>query len=222
MLFLLVGMFLTLSLVSAQENPTFQVNKEFDLKRGCSINGFFCDSSFTCNITLIYPDGTALRDNVQMTHTNTYKNITVTQAQNNQLGFVPTLMSCNNVTWAGVEEFDIAITADGKEFQNIPIQLVIVGFAFLLIAVGFTVERLRMFKHVGSILMMVMGVITLYPGYSFINWTTLMGKALGFIFIGVGGYFLIEGSFSRTKQDERFNQPQGEEEEIDQEEEEEK
>jgi len=212
LLILLMGMFLV-SFVVAEEDPTFQVNQEFDLKRGCSNNGFFCDSSFICNATLIYPDGTILKDNVEMTHTNTYKNITVTQSQNNQLGFIKTLIGCNNVTWAGQEEFDIAITADGKKFQNIPIQLLIVAFGFILIGTGFVTERLRMFKHMGSILLMVMGVITLFPGYSFINHTTLVGLALGSIFIGIGGYFLIEGSFSRTRQDERFDQPQGEEEE---------
>ena len=52
--------------------------------------------------------------------------------------------------------------------------------------------------------MMIMGVITIYPGYSFINYTTLLGKGLGFILIGLGFYFLIEDSFSRNKQEDRF------------------
>jgi len=116
LLFLIIGMFLFPMVLAAQE-PTFQVNKQFDLKRGCSINGFFCNSGFICNATLIYPDGNIMRDNVPMTHTNTYKNITITQEQNDQLGFVTTLISCNNGTWAGQEEFDIAITADGRELS---------------------------------------------------------------------------------------------------------
>ena len=50
-----------------------------------------------------------------------------------------------------------------------------------------------------------MGVITIYPGYSFINHTTLLGKALGFILVGLGFYFLIEDSFSRNKQEDSFD-----------------
>ena len=75
-----------------------------------------------------------------------------------------------------------------------------------MVGVGFVTERLRMFKHLGSILLIIVGIITLYPGYNFINYSTLLGKALGFILIGLGFYFWIEDSFSRDKQEEGFNE----------------
>lgn len=210
-LILLMGIFL-INLVSA-ENPTFQVNTEFDLKRGCSNNGFFCDSVFICNITIISPDGSLLRDNIVMTDSESYRNITLTPGQNNQLGFMKAIESCNNGTVGGFDSFEISITADGKPFQQFPTQFAIIILGFLLIGTGFFTERLRVFKYMGGILLMVMGVITLYPGYSFINWTTLTGKVLGFIAVGMGFYFLIEDSFSRTSQEERYYQDQGDTEE---------
>ncbi len=199
---------INLMLVSAIEDPTFQHNNAFDLKRGCSDLGFFCDSSFNCNITLIYPDGTILRDNQLMTDATSYRNITIVQSENNQLGFIKAIQSCNNGTSAGLETFDIAITADGKKFQVFPTQfpVILLGFLFIILGIVTTNERLRLFKHIGSLILLVMGVVTLYPGYSFINWSNLMGKSIGFSLIALGFYFLIEDSFSRSEQSERFQQ----------------
>ena len=66
-------------------------------------------------------------------------------------------------------------------------------------------EKLRLFKHMRAILMMIMGIITIFPGDSFINYTTLLGKGLGFTLVGLGFYFLIEDSFSRNKQEDGFD-----------------
>lgn len=199
-----------ISPVIAQEQlveqiPSFQFNKEFDLKRTCSDRGFFCDTSFQCNISLIYPDGGILLNNELMTNNNSFRNITITQTQNNQLGFIHAIESCNNVTDAGLNTFQVAITGDGQPYRPFPHQFVVIIFAFVLIFVGLIKDRYSMFKNVGSMLLMVMGVITLFPGFSFINYSTLMGQALGFGMIGLGFYFMIEGSFSRDKQEERFD-----------------
>ncbi len=113
-----------------------------------------------------------------------------------------------NTIWT----YNFFITADGDPFEAFPNEFVVIALAFLLIVVGLFNDRLNLLKHMGSILLMVMGVITLYPGYNFINHTTLFGVALGSILVGVGFYFLIEDSFSRTRQDGRFDQDQGIEE----------
>lgn len=204
LLTLFIGILL-ISLVSAID-PVFQVNKEFDLKRACSDNGFFCGNDFTCNITLISPDGTLITNNTIMTDQISFRNITVTQVQNDELGIIKAIEGCNNVTLAGLDTFDIFITADGKPFQQFPIQFVVIILSLILVGVGLIQGRLRMFKHIGSMLMLIMGVITLFPGYSFINWTTLMGKGMGFGLIGLGMFFLIEDAFSRDEQDEHFEQ----------------
>ncbi len=56
---------------------------------------------------------------------------------------------------------------------------------------------------------MVSGVLTLFPGYGFINHSTLMGQLLGTIGIGLGFYFMIEDSFSKDEQDEWYTQEEG-------------
>ena len=198
--------FLALPLIIAQEDPIFQFNKEFDLKRPCSDNGFFCDSNYECNVTLIYPDGSLLINNQVMTNQVSFRNITISRINNNQLGVLEAIESCNNVTRAGLETFEVTITADGKKFQAFPNQFFILILGLVMVGVGFVTERLRMFKHLGSILLIIVGIITLYPGYNFINYSTLLGKALGIILIGLGFYFWIEDSFSRDKQEEGFNE----------------
>ena len=53
-------------------------------------------------------------------------------------------------------------------------------------------------------MILVLGVITLWPGYAFINFSTLLGKVVGFSSIGLGFYFMLEDSFSREKQTEYY------------------
>lgn len=202
--FCFLFIFLALPLAIAQEDPTFQFNKEFDLKRPCSDSGFFCDSTYQCNITLIYPDGNLLVNNQIMTNQVSFRNITILQPNNKQLGIIKGIESCNNVTLAGLNTFDVIITANGKKFQAFPNEFFIIILGLVMIGAGFVTERLRLFKHLGGILLMISGVITLFPGYNFINYSTLLGKSLGAILIGLGFYFLIEDSFSRDKQEEAY------------------
>lgn len=208
----LVFLLFSFSLVGAQEDPTFQVNTQFDLKRTCSNNGFFCASNVDCNITITKPDGSIMIHDVNMTFNTTFRNVTVPFTRNDQLGFARAIQGCANATNGGVDTFDIAITADGKPYRIFPQQFFVIILGFIFIVLGFAKERLRLFKSLGAVIFMIMGVITLWPGYSFINWTTLMGLSLGSILIGLGFYFLIEDSFARGKQDERFTQ-EGEDDE---------
>lgn len=205
---LLIFIFLISSVNSLDES--FQYNREFDLKRACFDRGSFCGSDFECNITLIYPDGTTMVDNQVMTDQGSFRNITVSQALNNQLGVVKAIESCTNSTDSGAETFEIEITADGFDSQDFPTQFVIVLFAFVLVGVGHITDKLRLFQVVGAILMLIMGVLTLYPGYSFINYSVLFGQALGISLIGLGFYFMISHNFSRDEQQDKFDQrPEG-------------
>lgn len=212
-LFLTFLLFFTLTFVSAVEDQSFKVNQDFDLKRTCDNNGFFCTSNVDCNITIIKPDGTIMIQDINMTFNPTFRNVTVLASDNNQLGFAKAIQGCANATNGGVDTFDIAITGDGNPWRQFPQEFFIIILGFIFIVLGFAKERLKMFKSIGSIIFMVMGILTLFPGYAFINWTTLMGKVLGFGLIGLGFYFLVEDSFGRgTEQEERYSQEDEDEE----------
>jgi len=185
---------------------TFQVNEEVDLRIPCFNNGSYCSGSAVCNSTILYPNGDIMIIDSDMTANNSFFNVTLTKAQNNFLGEHSIIMVCCESGNCGSNTHTMEITADGFASRQIPFQFLVVVFGFLLIGFGLMQERLRIFKHAGAMLVFIMGVLTLYPGYSFINWTTLMGKALGFLFIGLGFYFFIEDSFSRDKQVKHFDQ----------------
>ncbi len=204
---------LVLPVVTAGIEATFEFNKEFDLKRPCFNEGRFCSASATCNMTIIHPDGSLMIDNSIMTNSVSYFNVTVLIGQNFQMGIHPAISVCCDGVDCDYDFFDIEITADGKPSKTLPTQFIMIILGFALVGVGFIKERLRLFKSVGAIILLIMGVITLYPGFSFINWSTLMGKVLGFSCIALGFYFMVESSFSRRKQGDSYDQE--EEEDLD-------
>ena len=123
-----------------------------------------------------------------------------------RLGQYSSLVDCNDGGFGGFVSFPLDVTADGFLEKDFPKEFSVILFGLLLIIFGLSKERYRMLKHIGGILWIIMGVITLYPGYGFINWTTLLGKVLGFILIGGGFYVWLEDSFSRDEQDAYFEQ----------------
>ncbi len=204
LLLLMMGIFLISLASGAISNlGTFKVNAPVELIQTCS------NCTFNNITVLFFPDGTQTIFNSLMTKNQTHYNFTLSSTFTQQMGeyFVNGIgdPSGINDNW----NYKLTITADGKKFQQFPQQFAVIFLAFLLVAFGLVKERLRLFKHVGGILMMIMGVLTLFPGYSFINWTTLLGKTLAFSLIGLGFYFLIEDSFSRDDQEERFSQGGG-------------
>ena len=129
-----------------------------------------------------------------------------------RLGSYSYLVVCNNsaANLGGFVTVGFEVTPDGKPSDVFPVEFSIILFALVLIIFGLTKERYRILQIIGGMIWIVIGVITLFPGYNLINWTTLTGKLLGFSLIGLGFYFLIENSFSRDEQDAYFTQRGGE------------
>lgn len=210
---LLVGVFLVSNVSAAL---TFEQSEIVDIKIVC-INAGFCTVAAQCNVSVFSPTEVVLLDGVEATQSASlaFHNITLNSSQTSQLGTYRVGGFCKDGSVTQLVDFDFDVTANGEPFQNFPTAFVIIILGIVFIILGFFKERFRLFKHMGSIVLMVMGVITLFPGYSFINWTTLTGKVMGFSLIALGFYFLIEDSFSRDEQDERFTQRGGEDEDED-------
>ncbi len=217
-IFIFVFLLLSISLVSAVDY-SLPFNQDYSLNVPCFNNGTICSVNTECNMTLLYPDGTILLNDVVTNNQGSFRNVTLFASQLNQLGaLASSFMYCCDNGLCGANTFDIEITADGEQSRTFPTQFIFVIFSFLMIWFGTTNERFRISKYAGSIFLIVIGVITLYPGYSFINYSTLMGQSLGFIFIGLGFYFWIEDNFSRKEQAQYFTQdPKDEVEEPEQE-----
>ncbi len=193
--------------LSFASSETFQQATVADVKLVC-INAGFCSAATNCNLSVLSPSDVLLLDAITATQSASLGsfNFTLNSSQTSELGEYRVGGFCKDGSVTNIIDFTFDVTANGEPFQEFPTSFIIIFLGVIFIIMGLFQERLRMFKHMGAIVLMVMGVLTLFPGYSFINWTTLTGKVLGFSLIALGFYFLIEDSFSRDKQDEFFTQ----------------
>ncbi len=206
LIFALALVLVVLPMVQAEVELTFAFNSDIDLKRPCFNNGTFCSSSATCSITVSYPDSTILLNDQNMNNNRTFHNISITADKVNQLGIYPVIMSCTDGALSGDDTFDIEITADGFAPKTFPIQLSFLIIGYMLVAVSMASDKLKLFRFLGAILIMIMGVVTIFPGYAGVNYTTLTGMAVGGISIALGFYFLIQDALSFDNQTKQFEQ----------------
>lgn len=80
----------------------------------------------------------------------------------------------------------------------VPVEIVILAFAYILLLFGIG-ARIGMLQKMGAIFVLVMGVMFL-SGTAGIDRDSLIALAIGTISIGLGGYYLIEDSFSHFRQ----------------------
>jgi len=200
---------LFLPIILADTELTYPHEKLVNVRRPCFNNGTYCSDNAECNITIIAPDTSLVLDNQNMTNMASYHNVTTIF---HQLGVHSVYMSCCDGGVCGEDTFEIDVTGAGNATQIFPIQFSIILFAGLMIFGSFFNEKLRIFRYSGAALLMVIGVITLHPGYSGINWTNLEGLAVGTIAIGAGFVFLVQDAFSRKEEAEHYDRYHEEEE----------
>lgn len=208
-IFVIVLVFLIVPLVSADNQlPEAQYYAQqysfLDINRGCIMNGAYCSPSTNCNLTLYNPNGNVLLANKPMSNNISFYNVSVGQLID--FGYHKADMTCSINNLSGSDTFYIEVTADGKPSQTFPYQIVIIIIGFILTLIGLYIKEYSIIKNIGSIMMMVMGVVTLYPGYSYINNTTLTGWMIGVITIGLGFFFLMSDYFAEDKQQEYYSQ----------------
>lgn len=208
---LLFFLFLVLPLVSAQEITTDDItipfNQLYDVKRQCFNNGTFCSSTATCNLTIINADGHADVANLEMTNQIAFHNRTILV---NALGIGTGTMVCEDsggdLDGKNFDQFRVEVTGDGLKFQVFPYQFFILIIGIFGIGLGKWKEDLGLLQIMGAIIVMIFGVITLFPGYAGINYSNLSGQSLGIASLGIGFWFMIEQSFSLSRQVESFQQ----------------
>lgn len=90
--------------------------------------------------------------------------------------------SCGN-------NFDV--TADGHPYSNFPIEFLMIALALIFLILNRYVPRVfetrDLFNLFAGMLFLIAGILTLYPGFNYFNYTNLQGLGLGIVLIGIGG-----------------------------------
>lgn len=115
-LFGMVFLMVILSLSSVSSLDKDYIGKQYtsvNLIETCSANGFPCDSTYSCRITIADPDHRVLVMNQSMTRNQTIYNYSFTDTS--VLGTYITEVFCGNGTFSGVDpEGVIKITTTGR------------------------------------------------------------------------------------------------------------
>ena len=118
LLFLIVGIILSVSFISAQQEDIrfyHQIETNLTIYEKCRINGAICGSEFNCNATVLSPAQELIIDNENMTRGNVYHNITLNPSQTNTNGIYETTIDCTNSSSSGSNTFFYQITPNGSK-----------------------------------------------------------------------------------------------------------
>lgn len=143
-LFLSLILILSLSTVYAQqEEIRFNHPKSTNLTifEKCRVDGAICDSSYSCNLTILSPSQVLVIDNVEMSGDGIYRNYTMTEKNQSVNGVYESTVDCSNETFSGSNTFYYRITPNGSspidEGQGIILLGSILFLIIILCSVGF-------------------------------------------------------------------------------------
>lgn len=145
-IFILIAtvLFMGLLVGFASAEIVIKQNVASDIKRACFNNGFFCSSAFVCNLTITQADGTIILNNGRMSYNPSFYNYTLTFSNT---GNYNAFMSCNNVTNAGEDTFDITVNTSGTISTNSKTWSSIFGAVFLFLAgIGLAYLSINLFS----------------------------------------------------------------------------
>ena len=109
---IIIGIVLILPLVVG--TLYYPQNSVTDMKIPCLNNNTYCSVDTTCNLTIIYPNGSVLINDDKMTNGGVFFNYTLNENQTTLLGEYPSTMICNDTGIFGYTTFTYEITGTGN------------------------------------------------------------------------------------------------------------
>jgi len=183
LILLIFSMFLLVSIVSATSSFVFEQDEAVDLKIAC-VDEIEqpCNSTIHCNITILYPNSTALVDNQVMTYGAVYYNYALNENQTATLGEYSTNIFCSGVG-NGFSTFTFEINPTGHEitqsqgFSSLGLILGVILIAVMFSYFGFKFSESEKLFPVALFFMVISLIISVYAmqlGYIYsrdILWT---------------------------------------------------
>jgi hypothetical protein len=192
---ILLAFVLLLSFATAQQQTlgTFKQGEPINLLQTCS-NCTYVNISAVQN-----PNSNIILSNVLMTKIGSSYNYTI--GSQNILG---TYTVCGIGDLNGVNDvwcYSFDITADGVPIGNFSPALFLAIGAISLFILGYLM-RLNSLLILGGTFMIVFGVVTLYPGYGFTNYDSLVGLTIGTCCIAAGFLMMLLPNFKKSEYEE--------------------
>jgi len=182
MILIILGLLLVLPLVIADEQDydyVFKVHQEIDLKRPCWNNGTYCSPAAICNLTTLYPNGTALLSNEKMSNSISYFNMTL---KPQATGLFFNLMTCHDGDQYGSETFYFKVNPTGDSRSiSLPLILLIASLSFFVIGI---VVKNPIVGFIDGVLFLITGIYVMI--YGFADLANLYTRTIGIVSIGLG------------------------------------
>lgn len=133
----LLLIFLSINLISAQQEPVrfyHQIDTNLTIFEKCRIGGAICESSYSCNLTVLSPSQELTTDNDGMFRGDIYYNLTLDRSKNNVNGIYETTVDCTNLTSSGSDTFFYQVTPNGSKPMETS-QGIIISIAIIMIII---------------------------------------------------------------------------------------
>jgi hypothetical protein len=157
LLLFIIGISL-LSVSFASPELFYREGTTIDLKVPCSNDGFACNSSVNCNISVSFPNGDTLIDNKAMTYNSNYFNYTLNESD--VLGEYKTIIFCSSGTVGGYNAFTFRVNASGENNENIMALMVFLIISIIICLVLTVVFYIKESMMMYMFLILTMGFAT--------------------------------------------------------------
>lgn len=175
------------TLVSAADDQYYgKQYEDVTITETCADEGFHCDATFTCNITIVDPNQKIVVLNAAMTRNETIYNYTFTSTD--VLGEYKIKTYCGNTTFSG-ENLDgtLDVTTTGKESSFA------INIFLILVSLGLFILALYMNNHaigfISGILFCITGMYTMIYGIG--NLADLYTRSMAYTVIAFGSFVVL-------------------------------
>ena len=191
LLIFMIGILALSFATAAEEDLTFKQWDAVDLKLPCSYKGANCAASAECNISIMFPNGTFMVENQEMTNNgNGMPNYTMPTT--GVIGEHNYKQTCTQSGLSASDSGVITITTTGIGSNNkLPIFLIL--FAVALLIFGLALENPMMGFFAGILFIMV-GMYLMIYGFGDIN--DLYTRAFALIILALGMIVTIMAGYS--------------------------
>lgn len=126
------------AIASGEDEVRFNApqNENLTVCEKCRVDGAVCDSSYSCNITILLPDQSFLISQQAMTNNGSYNCYDLNTTQTSINGLYEATVDCSNTTLKGSNTFFYRITPEGSPPVSDGQGLVLIGTILIMIVLA--------------------------------------------------------------------------------------